>query len=250
MTPPDWPEGHDRLILEETPSTMDVARERAASGHPGPLWIMTRRQTGGRGRRGSVWRETGGNLYATLLLRPAMTAPEAARFSFVAALAVADLLGACVPGAKVQTKWPNDVLLEGGKACGILLESEGRGGGLDWLAIGPGVNLAGHPPADPGAAAPPTSVAAQGRTPPAPEDALTTLAASFAGWRALYEAEGFAPIRDAWLARAARLGEPIEARLPGETLRGTFADLDAGGALVLETPKGARRIAAAEVFFP
>lgn len=245
-----WPAGHGRLILEETTSTMDEARARAAAGEPGPLWIMARRQTGGRGRRGNVWRAPEGNLNATLLLRPKTGAAEAARLSFAGALAVGDLLGACAPGARIEMKWPNDALLEGGKAAGILLESEGRAGALDWVSVGIGVNLASHPPVEPGAAFPPTSLAAQGVPPPTPEAALEILAGAFARWLALYRGQGFGPLRDAWLSRAARLGQQIEARLPAETLRGVFADLDADGALVLHTPAGPRRISAAEVVFP
>jgi BirA family biotin operon repressor/biotin-[acetyl-CoA-carboxylase] ligase len=245
-----WPAGIDRLTLEETGSTMDEARARAAAGAPGPLWIMARRQTGGRGRRGSAWTAPEGNLNATLLIRPEMAARDAARLSFAAALAVADLLAALAPGARVETKWPNDVLLEGGKASGILLESEGRAGRLDWVSVGIGVNLVAAPQAEPGAAAPPTALARHIADPPAPEAALERLAVAFADWLARYRAEGFEPLRAAWLARAARLGETVEARLPSRTLRGVFADLDADGALVLDTPSGARRIAAAEVFFP
>jgi BirA family biotin operon repressor/biotin-[acetyl-CoA-carboxylase] ligase len=178
-----------------------------------------------------------------------MAPAAAAQLSFAAALAVADLLGRFAPSASIALKWPNDVLLEGGKASGILLESEGGGGRLDWLAIGIGVNLVAAPPADPEAAHPPACLADHA-PPPSPEAALTALAAAFEGWRARHAAEGFAPLRAAWLARAARLGEPIEARLPSETLRGTFADLDADGALVLHTAAGPRRIAAADVFFP
>ena len=246
----DWPKGYGVEILEETGSTMDEARARASSGVAGPVWIMARRQSAGRGRRGNVWRDPGGNLAATLLIRPGMGAKDAARLSFVSALAVADMLGALAPGHRIEMKWPNDALIDGGKVSGILLESEGRGELLDWVSAGVGVNLAHAPEPAPGAAFPPVSLAALLGATPDPEDALRELAAGFARWYELYRAQGFAPLRDAWLARAARLGQRIEARLPRETLSGVFADLDPDGALVLETPQGARKIAAAEVFFP
>lgn len=228
---------------------MDIARDHARGGYAGPLWIMTPEQTAGRGRRGRAWTAPRGNLNATLLIRPEQPPAQAALLSFAAALAVADLVGAAAPQAPVALKWPNDVLVEGGKISGILLESEGQGDRLSWLAIGIGVNLVAAPPADPEAAHEPTCLADH-VDPPTPDRALTTLAARFARWRARFDAEGFEPLRAAWLARAARLGEPIEARLPSETLRGTFADLDADGALVLHTASGLRRIAAADVFFP
>ncbi|MEO1687376.1 MAG: biotin--[acetyl-CoA-carboxylase] ligase [Pseudomonadota bacterium] len=245
-----WPDGHDRLILQRTASTMDIARDHARGGHAGPIWIMTPEQTAGRGRRGRAWTAPRGNLNATLLIRPDQPPAQAALLGFAAALAVADLVGAAAPQALTRLKWPNDVLVEGGKISGILLESEGQGDRLAWLAVGIGVNLIAAPPPDPAAAHPPACLADHADPPPTAERALTTLAARFARWRARFDAEGFAPLRDAWLARAARLGETVEARLPGETIRGTFADLDADGALVLHTPTGARRIAAADVHFP
>ena len=245
-----WPEGHARLILDETPSTQDVARAEARAGRAGPLWIMARRQTAGRGRRGRVWTAPPGNLSCTVLLRPGVPAKLAAGYGFVAALAMAELVSAAAPAGRVALKWPNDVVLDGGKAAGVLLESEGQGGRVDWIAAGMGVNLAGHPPAEAGAALPPISVAATGATPPPPEEALTILAAAFARHAARLEAGGFAPIREAWLARAFRFGEEIEARLPAETIRGRFADLDADGALVLHVPGGVRRVPAADVHFP
>ncbi len=246
----DWPRGYGVEILEETGSTMDEARTRASAGVPGPVWVMARRQTSGRGRRGNVWRDPGGNLAATLLLRPKMGAKDAARLSFVSSLAVADMLGALAPDKRIQTKWPNDALIEGGKVSGILLESEGQGDHLEWVSVGIGVNLAHAPEPTPGAAFPPVSLAALLGEAPDAEDALRELAAAFARWLDIYRAQGFAPLRESWLARAARLGERIEARLPRETLSGVFADIDSDGALVLETPQGTRKIAAAEVFFP
>ncbi len=245
-----WPEGYGREIHEQTGSTMDDARAKARAGEPGPVWIMAKLQTGGRGRRGNPWKDPGGNMAATLLLRPRMTAKEAAQLTFVSALAVADLAGRFAPAAEIALKWPNDVLVNRGKIAGILLESEGQGGRPDWITVGIGVNLASKPPGDPAAAFPPISLADLGVTPPAPEEALTVLAASFARWLHRYETEGFQPLRDAFLARAARLGEPVVARLPRETITGIFADLDDDGRLVLDTPQGARRIAAADVFFP
>lgn len=211
---------------------------------------MARRQTAGRGRRGREWTAPAGNLNATLLLRPELPPADAARLSFVAALALAEVFRWAVPEAHVALKWPNDVLLNGGKAAGILLESEGGQHGLDWMAIGCGLNLVAHPPAAPDAATPPTSVAAAGGVPPKPEDALCRLARSFDRHFQVYRSNGFAPVRDAWLSQAARLGGRVEARLPNETVAGDFVDLDESGALVLHTAAGMRRISAADVHFP
>jgi BirA family biotin operon repressor/biotin-[acetyl-CoA-carboxylase] ligase len=243
-----WPEGVGRVVLDAVDSTNEEARRRIAAGAPTPLWIMGRRQTQGRGRRGRVWDGPLGNLAATCALRPAMRPAEAALLSFAACLSVAELFETLAPGAEITLKWPNDALLNGRKAAGVLLESAGSAGRMDWLAVGVGVNLAHHPEPDPGGW-PPTSVAAEtGRTTD-PEAALERLANRFAHWSDRLTREGFQPLRAAWLARAARLGQKITARLPRETVEGVFVDLDPDGALALMTQAGLRRIQAADVFF-
>ncbi len=243
----DWPAGIGLVELHEIGSTNDEARRRAEAGEPGPLWIRADRQVKGRGRQGRVWAEAGGNLYSTLLLRPRMDAATASLMSFVACLAVAELFEA--HGGRAGLKWPNDALLDGGKAAGVLLEASGRGPRLDWLAVGIGVNLASHPEADAGAIHPPTDLCAATGADVSPREALGAIAVSLAGWTARLEAEGFDPIREAWLARAVRIGERIEARLPGESVVGVFEDVDGAGALVLRTPAGPRRVHAADIYF-
>jgi BirA family biotin operon repressor/biotin-[acetyl-CoA-carboxylase] ligase len=160
---------------------------------------------------------------------------------------VADLLTHFAPGAEIATKWPNDALLNGKKAAGILLENLGAGGGRKAnLAIGIGINLAHHP--DPAASRwPPTSLAAETGRAPGIEDALLVLADRLGHWLGIGD---FATIRAAWLARTTHLGQQIEARLPDRTLSGIFEDVDAEGALVLRTPAGPQRIAAADIHFP
>ncbi|MEO1611948.1 MAG: biotin--[acetyl-CoA-carboxylase] ligase, partial [Pseudomonadota bacterium] len=155
---PDWPHGHRLVALPEVGSTNDEARNRAEAGEPGPLWIRADRQVKGRGRQGRAWGEANGNLYSTLLIRPDLPAATASLYSFIACLAVAELFEAY--GGTAQLKWPNDALLNGGKAAGVLLEASGQGERLDWLAVGIGVNLVAHPDADAGAAFPPTSLRA------------------------------------------------------------------------------------------
>lgn len=248
MAPAEWPRGVALETLEEVGSTNDEARARAEAGEAGPLWIRAERQVRGKGRQGRTWTEASGNLYATLLIRPDASAAEASLYSFIASLAVAELFEA--EGRIASLKWPNDALLDGGKAAGVLLEASGRSDRLDWLAVGVGVNLASHPEYDGASAHPPTSLAAAAGAAPSPEEALTRIAASVAKWSAVLETSGFASIREAWLSRAIKLGERIEARLPGETIPGVFEDVDETGALVLRTRTGARRIHAADIYFP
>jgi BirA family biotin operon repressor/biotin-[acetyl-CoA-carboxylase] ligase len=243
-----WPQGVRRVALDTVDSTNEEARRRAEAGEDGPLWIMAHRQTAGRGRRGRAWSGPSGNLAATCLMRPDGGPAQAALHSFAACLAVADLFEALAPGVPVALKWPNDALLNGRKAAGVLLEGSGTGQGVAWLAVGIGVNLASHPDPEP-EAWPPTSIAAETGRAPDPEAALAVLAAAFARWADLLATQGFAPLRAAWLARAARLGQKVVARLPRETVEGIFADLDASGALVLSQGGRLRHIQAADVYF-
>jgi BirA family transcriptional regulator, biotin operon repressor / biotin---[acetyl-CoA-carboxylase] ligase len=235
------PQGYRKVAFDELDSTNSEARRLAQSGETGPLWITATRQTAGRGRRGRVWDSAPGNLAATLLLRPEAPAAIIGQLSFVAALAVAEMAVHFAPSAAITVKWPNDVLAEGGKLAGILLEA-----GPGWLAIGIGVNLAGFPQ---GTEFPATSLAQQGIAAPSSEDALTVLAARFAHWYALWMSEGFETMRAAWLARAGGLGLPIRARLPHETREGVFEGIDSAGALLLNEQGQVRAIAAGEVFF-
>lgn len=228
-------------------STSEEARRRAEAGEAGPFWIAAARQTRGRGRQGRPWIEAEGNLYATLLIRPEMSAATASLASFAACLAVAELFERA--GAAPALKWPNDVLLNGGKASGVLLEASGRQGVIDWLSIGIGVNLASSPAGDPSAAHPPTNLLAEtGRRLPA-DEALAILARALDARLKSLAQDGFAALRRDWLARAVRLGERIEARLPAETIAGVFEDMDETGALVLRTPSGRRVIHAADIYF-
>ncbi len=237
MTPAVWFDAID--------STNAEARRRAEGGETGPLWIAARRQTAGRGRRGRAWETPTGNLAATFLTETEKPPAEAAQLSFVAALAVADLLSAHVDPGRVRLKWPNDPLLDGLKVSGILVESGPLPGGL-WLACGVGVNLA-HAPV---AADRPATALGDHAAPPTPEQALTALAAAFAHWCGVWSGEGFAPIRDAWTARAIGLGGACEARLGSETVFGVAEALEADGALRLRLPTGdVRRITAGDVFF-
>jgi BirA family biotin operon repressor/biotin-[acetyl-CoA-carboxylase] ligase len=242
-----WPAGYALKEFQTIDSTNEEARRCAAAGERGPLWILAERQTAGRGRRGRVWASAEGNLSATLLLRPGKPAGECAQLSFVAAVAACDTLSDLARAAEVRVKWPNDVLAGGKKIAGILLESASTGADPIWLAIGIGINLKAHPT---DVEFPATSLPALGVAAPVPRDALLHLAVAFAKWYELWRADGFAPIRDAWLARAAGLGKRIRARLQNEETMGVFEGIDTNGALLLrEAQDRVRAIAAGEVFF-
>jgi BirA family transcriptional regulator, biotin operon repressor / biotin---[acetyl-CoA-carboxylase] ligase len=219
-------------------STNLAALRLARSGERGPLWIVAREQTTGRGRCGRRWMSASGNLFATWLI--AMSGPRPAELGFVAALAVADTVAQYAPAASIALKWPNDVLAGGRKLAGILLEREGVA-----LAVGIGINCADHPT---GTEFPAASLAQFG---PAPEaDAvLARLAAPMSTWYEVWLRDGFAPIRREWRARAFGLGTTIVARTSVGDMVGVFEDLDEDGAIVIRAGGIISRITAADVFF-
>jgi BirA family biotin operon repressor/biotin-[acetyl-CoA-carboxylase] ligase len=247
----DWPAGYGLHILDEVDSTLSEAA-RIAPKATGPVWIMAHHQTAARGRRGRAWANPKGNLAATLLIRPDDSPEQAALRSFVAALALFDACVAVTGRAEgLSLKWPNDVLLNGGKLAGILLESAGQGGQLGYLAIGIGVNLTHAPGADEveARALRPVSLLSETGVEISAEDFLGELAVAYDRYEQQFKTYGFAPIRTAWLDRAARLGEVITARTVTSETVGTFETVDAQGNLVLNTAQGRVSIPAAEVHF-
>ncbi len=247
----DWPQGYGRRVLASVDST-NAEAARIAPNLAGPEWILAHQQTAARGRRGRAWANPAGNFAATLVMRPTESPDRVALRSFVASLALFDALVAATGRAEVfALKWPNDVLLNGGKLAGILLESAGAGGSLSHFAIGIGVNLSRAPEVsevEQGALRP-VSLLSETGIAVDPEAFLDLLAPAYARAEAQFVTFGFAPIRTAWLARAARLGEVIAARTTREVYEGRFETVDEAGNLVLLTAQGRQAIAAAEVFF-
>jgi BirA family biotin operon repressor/biotin-[acetyl-CoA-carboxylase] ligase len=235
-------------IHDELDSTNLEARRRAEAGAEGPVWICALRQSAGKGRRGRAWSTETGNLAATLLFVTDKRPIEAAQASFVAALAAHELAETCLGPGAAALKWPNDLLVHGRKACGILVESGARPDGRLWLAVGIGVNLR-HAPEN--VERPATAFADHmAGPPPTPADALDVLARAFERWRRLWEAQGFAPIGRAWTERAIGMGARCEARLTNETLHGVAEGLEPDGALRLRVDGGEiRRVTAGDVFF-
>lgn len=248
----DWPAGYGRRVLAEVDST-NAEAARIAPSLSGPEWILGLRQTSGRGRRGRDWRSQDGNFAATLVLQPNEAPDVMALRSFVASLALFDAFVAVTARPQAfSLKWPNDVLLNGGKVAGILLESAGFVGGRpSHIAIGIGVNLAHAPDAAQleETATRPVSLLSECGADVDPETFLDVLAPAYARWEHQFVTYGFEPIRTAWIARAARIGEVITARTMREEFVGTFDTVDKSGNLVLKTAQGAVAIPAADIFF-
>jgi BirA family biotin operon repressor/biotin-[acetyl-CoA-carboxylase] ligase len=244
-------------------STNAVALQRAHAGDPGRLWIVSKKQEAGRGRRGRPWQTPEGNLAATLLLVDRFDPKVAATLGFVAGLALADALNAVVPNAKVsvgvdgagdragrnrfELKWPNDVLAHGAKLSGILLESALLPGGRFAVAVGIGVNVVGYPEDVP---YPATSLRALGSD----CDAETLFLALSDAWMdnsaRWAEGRGLDEIRRRWLAQAAGLGSEVAVKLDGRVIRGIFETIDGDCRFVIRDRQGTEfRIAAGDVHF-
>lgn len=243
------PSGYELKTFDTIDSTNAKARRLVEAGVTKPTWIVSTTQTEGRGRQGRPWISRSGNLFCTLLVQPGCALREAGHLSFVAALAVADVLKKYLPEDTITLKWPNDVLLDERKVAGILLETcKMEAGRVDALAIGIGMNLAHHPQ---DTDYPSTSIAAcNAAKAPQPEAALEDLDRCFAVWYDTWRKMGFEPVRNAWLKSAAGLDKVMTAHLPQETLSGRFETLAPGGELILRLPDGkTRKIAAADIFF-
>jgi BirA family biotin operon repressor/biotin-[acetyl-CoA-carboxylase] ligase len=251
--------GYRLASFECIGSTNAEAMVLARAGETGPMWVVAREQTEGRGRRGRDWKTARGNLAASLLVTVDVTPAKAATLGFVAGLALYEALGRCVPGlargaagqvphalSRIALKWPNDVLVDGGKLAGILLESESVKGGLA-VVIGMGVNVVSAPEDVP---YPATSLASLG-LPVQAEDLFTALSESWIAFMRLWdEGRGLAAIRSRWLMVAAGLGAPVSVRVGERTICGTFETLDDDGRLVLAAADDSRvTIAAGDVHF-
>jgi BirA family biotin operon repressor/biotin-[acetyl-CoA-carboxylase] ligase len=236
------------LALDEIDSTNSEALRLAGAGETGPLWITARRQTAGRGRNGRRWASPEGNLFATLLVTLACSPREAAGLSLVAGVALHEALTGLSSQAGLdipfRLKWPNDVLIDGAKTSGILIETAMRPrGGLD-AAIGIGLNIVWHPD-DLGRRA--TDLAAHGlRT--TPELAVAALARPFHHWIDQWqEGRGFPAVRRAWLERSIAPGTSLSVNTTGGRVAGVFGGIDREGMLLLERDGATTRISFGDV---
>lgn len=244
-------------------STNALALERAAEGDPGRLWLVTKHQQAGRGRRGRPWQTQEGNLAATVLILPETGLKHAATLGFVAGLSLADALAAAAPdirfdvgidgGAlaggrgRFELKWPNDVLASGAKLSGILLESMLLGEERLAIAVGIGVNVVSHPHDTP---YPATSLSALGSTCDAERLFLALSDAWVDNERLWAGGRGLAAIRERWLGRAAGLGAEVAVRIDGEVVRGIFETIDEECRFVIRRQGGGRvAVAAGDVHF-
>ena len=232
--------------FDEIDSTSAEAMRRIVTGETGPLWITAARQTAGKGRSGRSWSSPTGNFSGSFLFQPGCPPQHLAQLAFVAGLAVHDTVAVLLNGRRrtasdpgtgpegPRLKWPNDVLIDGAKLAGILVEATNRGQ-VQFAVIGIGVNLL-HAPEVPGRA---TVALADAGVAVTPAAFLPQLARCLE--RRLHHWDrgaGFASIRADWLARGPALGDSITVHRGTDTVSGMFSGLGEDGALLLTTPDG------------
>ena len=231
--------------FETLDSTNEEASRLASNGERGPLWIVARSQSAGRGRRGRDWISSPGNLFASYLIEIDVAPAICAELSFVAALALGDLVAGYASGADTTLKWPNDILLNSRKVAGILIEVV-TAGTASRVIVGCGVNLAHCPE---GTEYPATSIAEFAEEAPNPQDALGRLVVSWDAWYEVWRNRGFEAIRSAWLTRADGLGKKLTVRLEDSEIEGVFESLADDGTLLLRVEGGSlERVTAGDVF--
>lgn len=236
--------GRHRIVeLETVDSTNSEALRRAGAGERGPLWITARRQMAGRGRSGRSWSTAGGSLAATLLTAPRCAPGDLHQLALLAGVATHDTVCEVLPAGtheRVRLKWPNDVLIDGAKTCGILVESTTLGAELV-AVIGIGINIA-ETPSIPGRAV--THLAEHGASVLAPEALLERLAGSHSRWLGIWDGgRGFGAIRTAFLERSLPLGSRLTVNVNAGSapFPGRFDGLDSAGGLRVVGADGAVR---------
>lgn len=237
-------------VFDEIDSTILEARRRAERGEVSPIWLIAKRQTAGRGRRGRTWTSHDGNLMATLLFATREPPSQIALLGFATGVALAETIDAVIGAGAAQLKWPNDVFINGAKVSGIMLDSGALANGETWVALAFGVNLADAPENVDQRTTSLRDILPPDAPAPEPLAFLAALTPKLATWSARIQSEGFEPLRRAWMERAYGLGQEARVVQGEQTLEGRIAGLSSRGELELDTPTGRRLISAGDVFLP
>ncbi|HWA18787.1 MAG TPA: biotin--[acetyl-CoA-carboxylase] ligase [Devosia sp.] len=239
--------GYRLFSFDEIGSTSSEASRAAAAGDVGDVWYASLKQTAGRGRRGRAWATPPGNLAASLLVVPDCDPAVAATLGFVAGVALNWALSHLMPGATVRhgvdgakriaLKWPNDVLADGAKLAGILLEAQKRPDGRHAVVVGFGVNVASAPE---GLPYPATSLHALGANTGA-EPIFAALSDSWVEAIDLWDSgRGVADVLAQWRAAAAGIGAEVAVTQDGAVVRGVFETIDDAGRLIVRANDNSR----------
>lgn len=235
--------------FDEIDSTNTRARAFAEAGYPDRTMVVARSQTAGRGRQGRPWQSIPGNLLCTALWRPDPAWPSTATFPLAVALAAKFAIDRLATRQVARIKWPNDILINGRKICGILIETGSHPSHGRWLIAGLGINIVAHPPDDSGVKA--TSLQAEEIFGPDATAACDCLIESFEEILPIWAEGGFGAIRERYVAGLHGLGERIRVRASTDgpaDREGLFVDIAADGRLILEADDGVHLISAGDVF--
>lgn len=232
-------------VFPSLPSTSDHLRGLAEAGEAEGAAILAFQQTAGRGSRGRSWVAPAGNLNLSVLLRPDWPAGMNGVWALIAGLALQNALADYVPAPHgLHLKWPNDVLLDGRKCAGILIDADvSAGGRLRSMIIGFGANLVAAP-AMPNRE---TACLAEAGRQPSPEQVAKQVLAGLDHWRSVAEHQGSPTIIESWMAQAQPIGTALTVTTGGVSAQGRFAGLDEHGILLLNTDAGRRTFSTGDV---
>ena len=243
----ELPEGltlfHFKTLDSTNKTAVEMARTNASSGTV--VWAES--QKNGKGRNNRTWISEFGNLYSSIILRPQLSIEHISQLTFIAPLAIGDLIEHIDSNIDYSFKWPNDVLVAGRKICGILLQSGSWEKTHDkWIVLGCGLNLASFPL---DTETPATSLFEETGRSFVSEEVLISYYTFFSKWYDIWLKNGFLSIRKAWLDRSHPVGQPLVTQITSDKkICGQFLGIDENGALLIVTKKGEVKINAGEVF--
>lgn len=242
--------GSDIRFFEQTDSTNKVALNLAFRGAPEGTVVIADSQTGGRGRLGRSWfSPPGKNIYTSIIIRPAIDPAVSSQVTLMTGVAVAELLETFCPG-RIDLKWPNDVLANGRKICGILAESRATAVKVDYIVIGIGINVnMGKSDIDEDLRDIATSLKIETGQDVPREELAAQLYRGFEKWYACYLDRGFMPVREKWLESSGMIGKDVRFYSNGVEVRGKVTGLDVDGALICTNNGETKRINAGEITF-
>ncbi|WP_242010152.1 biotin--[acetyl-CoA-carboxylase] ligase [Acetobacter conturbans] len=230
--------------FDELPSTSDFCLRKAEEGEEDALAVLALHQTSPRGSRGRLWTDPGDSLALSALIRPdAAERKQPGAWAFIAALAFYDALSNGRSSSRLRIKWPNDIVLDGRKMAGILVEA--GGGPRPWLVIGFGANLV----ASPAISGRKLACLAEWSASCAPRSVGERVLAALTHWRQVFQAQGFAAIRAGWLDRSLPVGAPLVVNGGGHYSEGRFAGIGEDGELLLDCNGRVERVITGEVLY-
>lgn len=243
MRHPKVPDGCHLIAHETIGSTNAEARKRAEKGAVDRTVIWASEQTAGRGRHGRDWSSPPGNLYLSVVCRPDCAVSQAPQLGFVVGVAMAGAIRA-LSDIPVVLKWPNDLLVDGRKVSGLLLESADDGHGrVAWVVAGIGVNVESHPET----LVDTTDLRTLGAE-FSVEDLIEAFLPRLFDLQDAWSRDGFAPIRDQWTTHALPFGTAISVKMPDGAISGHFEGIDAAGNMAVRHDGRLVHVAAGDVF--